>query len=150
MPLDIQLFRAHAGGNPELIKESQRRRFASVELVDEIIEKDEKWRFMTGSIDELKKQRNVIQKLVSTNKKNNNTNNCDEEILKIKKIGDEIIQIENEQKNLKIVIDQLINKIGNIVDDSVPVSKDEDKDNLVVKKWGEIRDPKGFFKKIII
>ena len=32
--------------------------------------------------------------------------------------------------------------MGNIVDDSVPVSKDEDNDNLVVRKWGNCRDPK--------
>ena len=28
---------------------------------------------------------------------------------------------------------------GNIVDDAVPVSKDEDADNLVVRKWGKPR-----------
>jgi len=48
MPLDITLFRADAGGNPELIKESQRRRFQSVEIVDEIIKNDSQWRFLTG------------------------------------------------------------------------------------------------------
>ena len=36
-----------------------------------------------------------------------------------------------------------VGKIGNIVDDSVPISKDEDNDNLVVRKWGNCRDPKG-------
>lgn len=49
MPLDINLFRTHAGGNPELIRESQRRRFAPVELVDEIIAKDDRWRYQTGT-----------------------------------------------------------------------------------------------------
>ena len=32
---------------------------------------------------------------------------------------------------------------GNIVDDSVPISQDEDADNLVVRKWGTPRDPAG-------
>lgn len=32
------------GGNPELIRESQRRRFADVQLVDKVIELDAKWR----------------------------------------------------------------------------------------------------------
>ena len=36
-----------------------------------------------------------------------------------------------------------VGKIGNIVDDSVPISKDEDNDNIVVRKWGNCRDPKG-------
>lgn len=69
MPLDINLFRAGSGGNPDLIKESQRRRYASVELVDEIIAKDDKWRLMTGSIDNLRKDRNTVQKQVATKKK---------------------------------------------------------------------------------
>ena len=42
--LDIALFREEKGGNPDLIRESQRRRFESVELVDEVIAKDKEWR----------------------------------------------------------------------------------------------------------
>ena len=36
MPIDINLLREDRGGNPELVRESQRRRFASVELVDQV------------------------------------------------------------------------------------------------------------------
>lgn len=68
MPLDITLFRKE-GGNPELIKESQRRRFQSVEVVDEIIAKDDHWRFLTGSIDKMRKQRNIVQKEIGNIKK---------------------------------------------------------------------------------
>lgn len=42
--LDINIFREEKGYNPELIRESQRRRFASVDLVDEIIKLDKEWR----------------------------------------------------------------------------------------------------------
>ena len=42
--LDIELFRADKGGNPELVRESQRRRFADVTLVDKVIEADNVWR----------------------------------------------------------------------------------------------------------
>lgn len=41
MVLDIQLFRKDKGNDPELIKESQRRRFANVGVVDQIVELDE-------------------------------------------------------------------------------------------------------------
>jgi hypothetical protein len=64
MPLDINLFRADKGGDPDRIRESQRRRFASVEIVDEIIAKDNEWRQLTGDIDNLKKERNATQKQV--------------------------------------------------------------------------------------
>lgn len=35
---------ADRGGDPELLRESQRRRFANVELVDKVLENDEEWR----------------------------------------------------------------------------------------------------------
>lgn len=35
---------AEKGGNPELIRESQRRRYADVSLVDKVIELDNEWR----------------------------------------------------------------------------------------------------------
>lgn len=141
MPLDINLFRKESGGNPDLIRESQRRRYASVELVDEIIAKDEQWRLLTGAIDNLRKDRNSVQKEVATFKKAGQP--CDELVAKIKAMGDQITATELEQKTLKVVIDKLVGTIGNLVDDSVPVSQDEDAHNLVVRKWGTPRDPAG-------
>mmetsp|Transcript_23496 Transcript_23496/g.39289 ORF Transcript_23496/g.39289 Transcript_23496/m.39289 type:complete len:637 (+) Transcript_23496:61-1971(+) len=141
MPLDIQLFRADSGGNPDLIRESQRRRFQPVEIVDEIIEKDAQWRRMTGEIDNLRKKRNAVQKEVATKKKAKEP--CDELVAQIKSIGEETTQVENAQKALKVEIDKLVNTIGNIVDDTVPVSIDEDADNRVERKWGTPRDPAG-------
>ena len=41
--LDILLFRADKGGDPEKVRESQRKRGASVEVVDEIIALDKEW-----------------------------------------------------------------------------------------------------------
>lgn len=42
--LDINLFRVEKGNDPEIVRESQRRRFASVEVVDEVIHLDKEWR----------------------------------------------------------------------------------------------------------
>ena len=41
MPIDINLLRVSRGGNAELVRQSQRNRFASVELVDEVIALDD-------------------------------------------------------------------------------------------------------------
>ena len=76
MPLDINLFRADRGGDPEKIRESQRRRYASVEIVDEIIQNDNQWRQLTGDIDNLKKEKNAIQKEVAKKKKANEEVPC--------------------------------------------------------------------------
>jgi seryl-tRNA synthetase len=141
MPLDINLFRAYSGGNPDLIRESQRRRYAPVEIVDEIIAKDEQWRKMTGDVDNLRKKRNAVQKEVGTKMKAKEA--CDDLVAQIKAIGDEITKVEEEQKRVKIEVDRLVGKVGNIVEDGVPISQDEDADNRVERKWGTPRDPAG-------
>lgn len=44
MVLDIDEFRPEKGGNPDKIRENQRKRFCDVSMVDKIVEADEKWR----------------------------------------------------------------------------------------------------------
>lgn len=133
------MFRADQGGNPDKIRESQRRRFASVELVDEIIDMDSRWRNMTGAIDDLKRDRNKIQKEVGAKKKAKQP--CDDMVAQIGEIGKNITRVETEQKELKVVLDKKIGTIGNIVDDSVPVGQDEDTGNIVVRTWGSPKQP---------
>lgn len=44
MPIDINLLRVDAGGDPEKVKKSERDRFRDDAIVDQIIEIDNKWR----------------------------------------------------------------------------------------------------------
>ncbi|KAF4522638.1 hypothetical protein B566_EDAN011037 [Ephemera danica] len=44
MVLDLDLFRAEKGGNPDKIRENQASRFKNVALVDTVVEQDTKWR----------------------------------------------------------------------------------------------------------
>ena len=48
MVLDLELFRADKGGNPDTspdkIRENQRKRFKDVTFVDKVVEADTKWR----------------------------------------------------------------------------------------------------------
>ena len=46
MPLDIRMFRKDQGGDPDLIKKSETKRFHKngPELVDQIIDMDNRWR----------------------------------------------------------------------------------------------------------
>ena len=141
MPLDINLFRVDRGGDPEIIRESQRRRFKPPEAVDAIIEQDNAWRKLTGDIDYLKKDRNALQKQVGAKKKAKEP--CDEMVADIKRMDGEIAKAEADVIVLKKTLDSMLSKIGNIVDPSVPVSQDEDADNLVVRTWGNPRSPEG-------
>ena len=44
MPIDINLLRKEKGGDPDKVKESQRKRNADESLVDKVVELDENWR----------------------------------------------------------------------------------------------------------
>ena len=44
MVLDLTSFRKEKGGNPDVIRESQKKRYKDVTLVDKVVEIDNKWR----------------------------------------------------------------------------------------------------------
>ena len=44
MVLDLTLFRKEKGGDPDIIRESQKKRYKDVSHVDRVVEIDNKWR----------------------------------------------------------------------------------------------------------
>ena len=60
--MDINLFREEKGGNPELVRESQRRRHKDVSVVDKVIELDEVWRKRRYDRDQINKEFNKLNK----------------------------------------------------------------------------------------
>lgn len=138
--LDINLFREDKGHNPEIIRESQRRRFADVDLVDQVIQLDKEWRQRQFELDNLRKDFNKINK----------------EVAKLKISGEDASQkikdtAENKQLTAKkeaevqearAALYSKLDIIGNLVHDSVPVSNDE-ANNAIVRSWGEKRTEKG-------
>ncbi|XP_048740826.1 serine--tRNA ligase, cytoplasmic-like [Ostrea edulis] len=64
MVLDIELFRADKGGNPDKIKENQAKRFKDVTLVDRVVENDTQWRKKRFRADLLNKQKNLCSNVI--------------------------------------------------------------------------------------
>lgn len=62
MVLDLDLFRADKGGNPDKIRENQKKRFKDVALVDTVVEKDATWRQLRHKADNLNKLKNLCSK----------------------------------------------------------------------------------------
>ena len=60
---------ADKGGDPELVRESQRRRFKDVSQVDQVIELDAEWRSVRYELDNFQKELNSISKEVGQIKK---------------------------------------------------------------------------------
>ncbi|PSS21313.1 Serine--tRNA ligase [Actinidia chinensis var. chinensis] len=138
--LDINLFREDKGHNPEIVRESQRRRFASVDLVDEVIRLDKEWRQRQFEFDALRKDFNKINK----------------EVARLKIAGEDAsAMIKSTEENKQLTVEKEVEVqearaalyakleiIGNLVHDSVPVSNDE-ANNAIIRSWGEKRsEPK--------
>ncbi|CAI0419626.1 unnamed protein product [Linum tenue] len=134
--LDINLFREDKGNNPELIRESQRRRFASVEIVDEIIELDKKWRQCQFQLDNMRKDFNKMNKQVYQHKKDNL--DVTELMKSIEEHKQQMAVKEDEVQADKKALYAKLETVGNLIHDSVPISKDE-ANNAVIRVWGEKR-----------
>ena len=132
--LDINLFRVEKGGNPELIKASQRKRGKPVELVDSIIALDREWVKLRFDVDELNKSSNVLQQKIAALMKSKEQ----EEAKKIVQERQDVIkqrdELEAVMKVKETERDSLLHNMGNLVHESVIASMDE-RDNDVVRKW---------------
>ncbi|CUG94179.1 seryl-tRNA synthetase, putative [Bodo saltans] len=163
MGLDIFMFRDEATAN--LIRESQRRRYADPESVDKVIEADAGWRKIQFLSECTKKFVNDCSRAVAAKKKAKEADGEDipvpEEVIATAtegKIDSETLQTLNvnqlkslskwcnervaalakQASDAENTRDSLLNSIGNIVHESVPVEKDEDVGNTTVRTFGDI------------
>ncbi|KAA8495425.1 Serine--tRNA ligase, cytoplasmic [Porphyridium purpureum] len=134
--LELQLFRTDKGGDPEKVRESQRRRFKDVGLVDKVIELDEAHLKVRKEADNLRKDMNEKSKMVGKLKKEKKDDEAQVIMDQVPAIKNEIKDKEEEAKRLITMRDETIRMIGNLVPDSVPVSQDEN-ENKVERTWGE-------------
>ena len=132
--IDINLIR----NNKEIVKENIKKKFQDekLPLVDEIFLLDKKIRELKTSGDELRQKRNKTSDeigLLFREKKQNEANALKEEVVKInEKLG----EIEKEEETLSEQIKEKMMVIPNIIDDSVPIGKD-DSYNVEIEKFGE-------------
>ncbi|KAJ8529482.1 hypothetical protein K7X08_036317 [Anisodus acutangulus] len=138
--LDINLFREDKGHNPEIIRESQRRRFADVSLVDQVIQLDKEWRQRQFELDNLRKDFNKINKEVAKLKISGG--DASEKIKDTAENKQLTAKKEAEVQEARAALYSKLEIIGNLVHDSVPVSNDE-ANNAIIRSWGEKRTEKG-------
>eukprot|EP00409_Alexandrium_fundyense_P004274 CAMPEP_0185902984 /NCGR_PEP_ID=MMETSP0196C-20130402/2208_1 /TAXON_ID=2932 /ORGANISM="Alexandrium fundyense, Strain CCMP1719" /LENGTH=58 /DNA_ID=CAMNT_0028621931 /DNA_START=170 /DNA_END=343 /DNA_ORIENTATION=+ len=56
MTIGIELLRKDKGGDPDMVRESERRRFRDGKLVDEVIELDKEWVVAKYNTDQKRKE----------------------------------------------------------------------------------------------
>ena len=132
--IDIKLIRE----NPELVKENIRKKFQDhkLELVDKVLELDKKSRETLLKGDTLRASRNSLSEQIGNLMRNNQKEEAEKVKLEVKKINDELVEIEENEQKYKEEINSIMMKIPNIMHESVPIGKD-DSQNVEVQKFGE-------------
>ncbi|KAG7663236.1 SES1 [[Candida] subhashii] len=130
--LDINAFLVEKGGEPDKIKESQRKRGDSVELVDEIIAEYKEWTKIRFELDEHNKQLNAIQKEIG--KKFKAKEDASELLAQKEKLTVEKKELMEKEIAADKQVKFKVNQIGNIVHESVVDSQDEE-NNELVRTW---------------
>ncbi|KAL2836262.1 hypothetical protein BJX68DRAFT_274670 [Aspergillus pseudodeflectus] len=130
--LDLADFITDRGGDPNKIKESQRRRSAPEADVDEVISLYEEARRARYQVSQINSQLNTLLKEIGKKKKNKE----DASTLLEEKAGLESQRKEAEELAVQkeTLRDRKIRTIGNYVHESVPISNNED-DNAIVRTW---------------
>ncbi|KAH8598037.1 seryl-tRNA synthetase [Bisporella sp. PMI_857] len=137
--LDIFDFLVEKGGDPEKIRESQRRRYAPVEVVDKVIALYEDHRKTQYDATQMKQKINEVQKQIGPKMKTAKTDpKVKEEADALKKQKDELTEqhkvfVDSAAEKEKILKTE-INKIGNYVHLGVQVSDNED-NNVVLRTF---------------
>lgn len=123
--LDVNLFREANGGNPEIVRESQRKRGKSVEEVDRVISVDRAWVKLRFDVDELNKVAKQLQTQITEKMKNKDKDGADELVKKRQEILKEREAVEAEMNAKEAELKNLLCNMGNIVHESVVASNDE-------------------------
>ena len=136
--IDINLIRT----NKDLVKENIKKKFqdAKLPLVDEVEELDKKNRALKQEADNLRASRNSLSEQIGKlmrEKKIEEANTIKETV---KKNNERIADIEKEEEKLSLRIKQIMMTIPNIIDDSVPIGKD-DSENVEIERFGEPKTP---------
>lgn len=132
--LDIKFIRE----NPELVKENIKKKFqdAKLPLVDEVLDLDKKIRALKLEGETLRASRNDLSKQIGFLMKNNERDKAEEIKSTVSKNNLRIAEIDPLLEDLQKELTKKMLTIPQIVDESVPVGKD-DTENVEIEKFGE-------------
>ena len=132
--IDIKLIRT----NPELVKENIKKKFQNekIELVDKVIELDKKFRETKLECDNLRNMRNVKSKEIGGLMKNGQKEEAEKVKAEVAEIGKKLAEMEQLEIQTEADIREIMLVIPNIIDESVPIGKD-DSENVEVERFGE-------------
>ena len=132
--IDIQLLR----DNPEAVKENMKKKFQDekLPLVDEAYNLDIEYRATLTRASELRALRNKLSKEIGKFMREGKRDQAEENKQKVKDMADELAALEVKEDELKPRLKEIMMKIPNFIDESVPIGKD-DSENVEIEKFGD-------------
>ncbi len=127
--LDIKLIREQ----PEIIRKALAKRQMDSDVVDSVLELDEKRRALILDVESRKSERNAVSKEIGRMK---TAEDRESKITAMRELGDEIAVLDEQLKQVENDLRMTVAGIPNIPDSDVPFGKD-DKENVVVRVIGE-------------
>ena len=128
--IDIKFLRE----NPDLVRASQKGRGESVELVDQIIEADERKRAALSQFETLRQEQNVLSKSVGSAK-------GDEKaalLANAKELADKVKAADAERAKVEEETRQLLLQLSNLLDSDAPIGGEAD--FVTLEEIGQPRD----------
>ncbi len=132
--IDLKFLRSY----PDIVKENIKKKFQEhkLPLVDEVIELDAKARAVQTEADELRSNRNKLSKQIGALMGQGKKEEAEKIKTQVNDFAGRLAELEKQESELNAKITEIMMKIPNIVDASVPVGKD-DSENVEVQRYGE-------------
>jgi seryl-tRNA synthetase (EC 6.1.1.11) len=132
--IDIKFLRE----NPDVVKENIKKKFQDrkLPLVDEVIELDKKRRENQAEADAIRAEKNKISKEIGALMAQGKKEEAEAVKAKVAENAKRLAELEALQPELDEKVRSIMLTIPNIIDDSVPIGKD-DSENVEVQKYGE-------------
>ena len=132
--LDIKFVRE----NSEKVKENIKKKFQDqkLPLVDEVIELDKKIRELKIEGDSLRQERNSTSDEIGTLFREKKVDEANAKKARVVEINTKLTDIESQETKLSEELKEKMMVIPNIIDDSVPIGRD-DSENVEIEKFGE-------------
>ena len=132
--IDIKFLRE----NPDAVKENIKKKFQEHKLayVDEVIELDDKRRATQQEADDLRAQMNKASKQIGALMGQGKKEEAEAAKQEVAQLKQRIKDLEPVEKELADKVEEIMMKIPNIIDPSVPIGPD-DSCNVEIEKFGE-------------
>ena len=130
------LARQYLRENSEIVKEAiKNRNMGEGEVVEELLQVDEKWRVMKAQCDDLRHERNKVSTLIGNLKSKGENEAAEKAIAQSSEIKVELERLEENAKTLEEELKKGLLELPNVPHESVPMGMDES-DNVEIRRVG--------------